>query len=125
MPWTANAPNFGFSSGRPWLPTSESHRPLAVDVQESDRRSALAFTRRCLALRRSNSALRSGALRIVEASERKLVFDRIAGEQHLRCTFNLSDEGIPHASAGETLIASGAVADHSLGPYAAVIEVIE
>ena len=125
MPWTANASNFGFSSGRPWLPTSESHRPLAVDVQESDRRSALAFTRRCLALRRSNSALRSGALRIAEASERKLVFDRIASEQHLRCTFNLSDEGIPHASAGETLIACGAVADHSLGPYAAVIEVIE
>ena len=125
MPWIANGPNLGFSSGRPWLPASESHRELAVDLQANDTGSALAFTRCCLALRRTSPALRTGSLRIVEADDRKLVFDRVGGEQHLRCTFNLSGDAIAHAPSGETLVASGTIADNSLGPYASVIEVIE
>jgi alpha-glucosidase len=125
MPWSASAPNLGFSQSQPWLPAADTHRALAIDVQEHDTHSALAFTKQCLTLRRRCSALRTGSLQIVEASERRLVFDRVACGEHLRCTFNLSESELAHASAGETLIRSGAVADTVLGPYAAVIEVIE
>jgi len=125
MPWSSSAANLGFSQGDPWLPAADSHRALAVDVQSSDPNSALEFTRRCLTLRRRYPALRFGSLRILEAGERKLVFNRVACGQHLRCTFNLSDVPIDHAAAGEVLIRSGSVADSTLGSYAAVIEVIE
>ena len=125
MPWNSEGRSLGFSTGRPWLPAAESHRPLSVDVQEKEPASTLQFTRRCLALRRSNPALRAGSLRVVEAGDRKLVFDRIGGAQHLRCTFNLSDQEVAHSAAGELLLGSGAVADAALGPYAAVIEVMK
>ncbi|MBV9527589.1 alpha-amylase family glycosyl hydrolase [Sphingomonas sp.] len=125
MPWNAGAPNLGFSSGNPWLSAGDSHRSLAIDIQEGDADSTLRFTRRCLALRRAHAALRTGSLRIVEAGERKLVLDRIAGAERLRCSFNLSEEAVAHSANGRVLIATGAVADGTLGPYAAVIEVTE
>ena len=85
----------------------------------------LAFTRRCLAVRRRSPALRTGSLRIVEAEPSKLVFERVACGEHLRCTFNLSDAPAPQVRGGEVLISTGDVADRALGPYAALIEVIE
>ncbi|MGZ2411255.1 alpha-glucosidase [Sphingomonas sp. F9_3S_D5_B_2] len=125
MPWSADAPSLGFSDGTPWLPAADTHRGLAVDLQDGDPASTLEFTRRCLELRKCNPALRAGSLRVVDAGERKLVFDRVACGQHLRCTFNLSETHVPHSRTGEVLIRSGTVADHALGPYAALIEVIE
>ena len=62
MPWKSEAANLGFSTGRPWLPAGDTHAALAVDSQEPDRNSMLAFTRDCLALRRSHIALRLGTM---------------------------------------------------------------
>ena len=125
MPWSSTEPNLGFSTGRPWLPAGESHRFLAVDVQETDKASMLAFTRGCLRLRRVHHALREGAMRVLEAGEQLLVFDRSNAGQHLRCTFNLSDRPASFAAAGRTILSSGDVGDAGLGPYGAVIEEIE
>src|SRR5438445_11240891 len=41
MPWLADQPNLGFSSGMPWLPLGDAHRALAVDRQEHDPASTL------------------------------------------------------------------------------------
>src|SRR5262249_9407829 len=41
MPWAAQAPNLGFTTGQPWLPLASSHRALAVDVQQGDTQSPL------------------------------------------------------------------------------------
>jgi alpha-glucosidase len=125
IPWDSNAPSLGFSSGQPWLPAAEDHRPLAVDVQEAHQGSALEFTRRCLAVRRDNPALRTGSVHVVEAGDRKLIIDRSVDGRLLRCTFNFSDGEVPFSRAGVTLVHSGAVADTVLGPYAALIEVLK
>jgi alpha-glucosidase len=121
MPWSADRPNFGFSAATPWLPPGEAHRPLAVDRQEQDRRSVLAFTRQCLALRNAHVALRHGRLEVVEAGVQRLVFDRSDGRQKLRCTFNLSSSDAPFVPSGKRLCESGDT-DGVLSPYAAVIE---
>ncbi|MFL6764121.1 MAG: alpha-amylase family glycosyl hydrolase [Sphingomicrobium sp.] len=123
MPWSADAPNLGFSSGTPWLPAGESHRALAVDRQNSDSASLLAFTRRCLALRRAHPELRHGSIKIVEAGEQRLVFDRLERET-LRCTFNLSDKPASFSPAGRGIIRTGSVGRDTLGPYAALVEEI-
>jgi alpha-glucosidase len=122
MPWRADAPNAGFSDGEPWLPVGETHCDLAIDRQEADAGSVLNFTRECLKLRHGLAPLRHGSMRIVEAGDQKLVFER--GEQ-FRCTFNLSDRSVSFQASGKALISTGDVSADGLGPYAALIEEIE
>jgi alpha-glucosidase len=92
MPWTAAAPNAGFSAAEPWLPMDPEHVPLAVDRQESDPDSMLNLTRRLVALRRREPALREGDIRMVEGP--LLAFERIAGAERLLCVFNLGDDEV-------------------------------
>jgi len=122
MPWVADAVNFGFSSGMPWLPLGKEHGALAVDLQERGPNSTLAFSRQCIALRRSKSALRTGRIDVVEASSQKLIFDRSDGKQKLRCTFNLSSLPTPYRPSGTRLLATGDCTNGELGAYAALIE---
>jgi alpha-glucosidase len=125
MPWDSTAPNLGFSAADPWLPLGEAHRPLAVDRQETDPKSLLHFTRECLALRQSQPALRCGSMRIIEAGEQRLVFERSDERKRLLCTFNLSPRAAPFRASGRALIKTGAVEPEQLGPYAALIETVE
>jgi alpha-glucosidase len=118
MPWSADEQNLGFTSGEPWLPIGESHRALAVDVQERDASSMLHFTRECLALRNSSPGLGHGSMELVEVGEALIVFDRVLGEQRLRCSFNLSNRPVPFRASGNTLIQVGD------GAYGAMIEQI-
>ena len=94
MPWDNAAPHGGFTSGTPWLPLSGQNLALAVAGQEQDDRSLLAQTRRLLALRRACPALRTGAIDSLSVEGPMLAFDRIEGQQRLRCLFNLSAETV-------------------------------
>jgi alpha-glucosidase len=124
MPWSSSDPNHGFSTGRPWLPSDESHRGLAVETQQKDEGSILSFTRECLALRSANASLRHGSMRILEAGERLLVFERSTDAGTLRCSFNLSDQPVTFASSGMKVMTNGEIGGGLLGPYAAIIEEI-
>lgn len=125
MPWNSAATNLGFSEGEPWLPASKSHAPLAVDRQESSDASLLNFARRCIRFRNASPAIRHGSMRIVEAGNHLLVFDRQSPGQHLRCAFNLSESRVAYTSANRQLLITGEVGAAELGPYAAIIEEIE
>jgi len=125
MPWSSDAPNLGFSSGTPWLPTGDAHRALSVDAQDRDPSSTLAFARQCLALRKDRPALREGRLDLVEAGPQRLVFDRSSSGERLRCTFNLSGSPASFRPSGKRLFATGDCADGQMGPYAAMIEELE
>ena len=125
MPWSATAPNLGFSTAEPWLPPGESHRLLAVDAQQENPASMLAFTRECLELRRAYRVLRHGSMRVIEAGEQKLVFERGGESERLRCTFNLSQQPATFTPAGRMLINAGDIDGGKLGPYAGAIEEIE
>jgi alpha-glucosidase len=123
MPWSSASRNLGFTSGEPWLPLGANHKEYAVDRQNERSDSLLQFTRDCLALR-NRGALRSGSIRIAEAGEQKLVFERAFGGERLRCTFNLSDRSAAFQPSGMPIISIGDVDGSALGPYAAVIEEI-
>jgi alpha-glucosidase len=125
MPWNSASPNLGFSATEPWLPAGENHRTLAIDVQEIGTNSILRFARQCLKLRNGHPSLRHGSMRIVEAGEQRLVFERISTGEALRCTFNLSDRPVSHLSGIRPLISVGDVTADLLGPYSAVIEATE
>jgi alpha-glucosidase len=88
MPWKGDAPDLGFGSRDPWLPFGPDHAALAVDRQEADPHSMLALTRRLLATRNANAALRMGSMEIVTATDTLLVFERRHGNQTMLCAFN-------------------------------------
>jgi alpha-glucosidase len=96
MPWLSNAPDLGFSEGavatqKPWLPVSESHRALAVNVQEQDDASLLNFYRRVLHWRRTQPALVQGDLSLLDLHPQVFGFVRSLGAERVLCLFNLSD----------------------------------
>lgn len=95
MPWVADKPNIGFSYGEPWLPMAPAHKALAAAGQEHDKDSVLWFARRLIELRKQHPALARGDMRITEASGQILAFERIRGDDHILCTFNLSASAAP------------------------------
>ena len=122
MPWRRDAAGHGFTTGEPWLPFGDDHPALAVDVQETDANSLLAFTRSVIEMRRRLPALCWGDFELLEAGGQKLVFERAAEGQRLRCTFNLSGTEAPLSPHNGALFTTGNVMANALGPYAAMIE---
>ncbi|MBL8536720.1 MAG: alpha-glucosidase [Hyphomonadaceae bacterium] len=95
MPWSANEPMAGFSSAPDgWLPLDPRHRALAVDAQERDANSQLAFTRAMVALRRASPVLQIGEFIAHEAPNSALVFERRLDGLRVFCVFNLGPERI-------------------------------
>ena len=101
MPWTASAPDLGFGAAgtkaRPWLPVAESHRSLAVDVQEADTDSLLHHYRHLMQWRRKQPALVDGEMQLLARHEQVLAFVRGQGDQRVLCAFNLSERAATYA----------------------------
>jgi len=94
MPWEADAPNAGFSTGKPWLPVPDAHRPLAVTQQEGDPTSVLGSYRTAIALRTAHPALATGSLRFLPAPETLLIFVRELEGQRVTCLFNFARHAV-------------------------------
>jgi alpha-glucosidase len=127
MPWAADRPALGFSSAEPWLPVGPDHADLAVDRQNADPASLLAWTRVALALRHAHPALRAGAMTMLDTPDTVLAFERVGDGERLLCVFNMT--GAPMdwapAEAGHWQIAcsTGQVADWHLAGFAALVAV--
>ena len=52
VPWTAQAPGFGFTDGEPWLPFDKDAAKRNVESESADEDSTLTFYRRLLRARR-------------------------------------------------------------------------
>jgi alpha-glucosidase len=122
MPWQSSGDSLGFSTGIAWLPPGEAHRALAVDAQEPDSGSMLAFTRSCLRLRLAHPSLRWGSMHIIQTGEQLLVFERALGGDRFRCTFNLSDRPAQVTPAGRAMIQTGDIESGKVGAYSAMVE---
>jgi len=90
MPWLQDAPEAGFTTGKPWLPIAADHRRRAVDAQEGNQRSVLAFYREALAFRRSNSAMQRGDIVFLDTPDHILAFTRSTDSETTLCLYNLS-----------------------------------
>ncbi len=133
MPWQADAPNLGFTSGKPWLPMAPAHRALCVDIQDRDQHSVLNFARRAIAERKLHPALVLGDLVALASSEQVLAFERQHGDERIVCAFNLSRTpatlpftwstaaGHPRLSSLESGTAEADGAQIRLGPLSAFV----
>ena len=111
IPWTANDQQAGFTDGQPWLPIPDAHRARAVDLQEQDERSILAFYREAIAFRRAQPALQRGAIRFIETEPALLAFER----EGILCIYNLSAE--PHKLLLQGRLSGGAMMDLRSSAY--------
>jgi alpha-glucosidase len=89
MPWEKDAPNAGFSTGKPWLPVPEAHRRSAVDAEQGEAGSLLEHYRRFLAFRRGHPALAKGDIDFLAADDHVIVFVRESDDEQVICAFNL------------------------------------
>ncbi len=128
MPWRADEPNLGFTTGAPWLPLAPEHKALAVATQEDDPQSVLRFTRTLLAERWRSPALRHGEIELLDAPAPVLAFQRTHDRERVLCVFNMSGALSAYSDgrlAGATPLAVGCGgAKHldvtlQLPPYAA------
>ncbi|MES2321084.1 MAG: alpha-glucosidase [Pseudomonadota bacterium] len=98
MPWDANAPHAGFTSGKPWLPVAEPHIPAAASAQEDDPESTLNFARRIIAWRRRQPQLTRGEIVFYDAPEPVLALRRdLAGYPGIVAVFNLGPDSVSFA----------------------------
>lgn len=131
MPWLRDATMAGFTSAADaWLPLDPRHRALAVDAEEADPNSVLAFTRAMIALRKASPALREGDITLPQAPAGVGAWGyiRSGGGEAVLCAFNLSDQPgsfVHPGRARRVRLAVGEVdADDDilrLGPYSGAI----
>ena len=81
MVWLGDKMNGGFTEVKPWLPVAMEHLRMAVNVQEADPDSMLAFYRRMLAFRKSRPALAKGGFALHETSQSVVSYVREVGER--------------------------------------------
>jgi alpha-glucosidase len=120
MPWSGEAPPFGFSPAGttvpPWLPQPAGWRVYTVARQRSDPDSMLALYRRALHLRRGERSLGDGTLRWLPSDPDVLWFARGDG---FACVVNLSGGAVVLPDHREIILASAPVVGGVLAPDSA------
>ncbi|QUD88029.1 alpha-amylase family glycosyl hydrolase [Phenylobacterium montanum] len=90
FPWDRAQPMAGFTTAsHAWLPVDPAHAERAVSTQERDPASLLAFTRRLIALRTEEPALRLGEAEVLAAPEGVLAIRRRERGAEVVCVINL------------------------------------
>ncbi|MBN2875403.1 MAG: DUF3459 domain-containing protein [Spirochaetales bacterium] len=108
MQWDASE-NAGFSSAEPWLPVNPDYRERNVASQQSDPESLLRWYTKLLALRRTESALQTGALSWLDAPSDVMAWSRTAGTTRIDVYLNCSPRKPEVAVApGRVLLGSDA-----------------
>ena len=121
MPWSNSCPAGGFGSHEPWLPLGAENIARAVNVQDADDGSLLAFTRQVIALRNATPALRHGAVASCNAHGTLLDFVREQDGAQVRCLFNLSPDPCAVDAGGRILLALNGATPQNLPGYAALL----
>ena len=104
LPWSGDAPPYGFSTGTPWLPQPATWGSLSAAAQTGDPHSVLEFYRRALALRRTLRDELPETLEWLDAPNKdSLLFRR--GD--LRCLLNCGDDPVPLPDGAQILLAGG------------------
>ena len=94
MVWLSDTMNGGFSEVKPWLPVAMEHLRLAVNTQDGDPGSMLAFYRRMLTWRKERPSLTKGAFAIHQTSDSLIAYVRASPDEATFCAFNLGPEPV-------------------------------
>jgi alpha-glucosidase len=98
IPWSGDAPPFGFGpgSGQPWLPQPAGWAALTVEKQLADPSSMLALYRSALELRHDRPELGDGTMNWIDTDGEVLAFRRDPG---FVCVVNVGSDPAPPPDA--------------------------
>ena len=123
MPWTGDAPPFGFSPAEgavpPWLPQPADWRDYTVAAQQADPDSMLQLYRSALRIRHAEPTLGDGPFAWLAAPDGVLAFARGTDGEFV-CVVNLSGSVVPLPVHGQIVLASGPLATRGLPSDTAV-----
>ncbi|MFI6977413.1 glycoside hydrolase family 13 protein [Embleya sp. NPDC050154] len=113
LPWSGDAPPYGFSparaSGPPWLPQPADWADRTAEAQSGDPDSMLTLYRTAIRLRRAESALGDGELTWLPGAPAQVIAftrgDRFA------CVVNLGRDPVELPEHAEPLLTSGPLTD--------------
>ncbi len=105
MPWNAGA-FAGFSTVEPWLPLNPDWPTRNVAAQQHDPVSMLALYRQLLALRRQEPALSVGPIRLIEAPEGVLAYERRFKDRTVSILLNLTPGNVTVDWRGTPLLST-------------------
>ncbi|MFI9358091.1 glycoside hydrolase family 13 protein [Streptomyces lydicus] len=105
LPWSGEAPPYGFGTGGSWLPQPTDWAALTVDAQTGDPASTLELYRTALGLRRRLPGLGDGSMSWQPAPDGVLAFTRPG----LLCTVNTLPHDVGLPSPGTPLLSSAPV----------------
>jgi alpha-glucosidase len=115
LPWSGDAPPFGFSppdaAAPPWLPQPAAWRQYTVEAESAEPGSMLSLYRSALAIRRAQPSTVDESLDWLPAPDGVLAFRR--GEDFV-CVVNLSAGPVPLPEHEAVLLASGPLEDGAL-----------
>jgi len=109
LPWVADAPSYGFTTGTPWLPQPTDWAALAVDTQEADEHSTLHLYRRALRVRKDSPVLGDGELVWVESGHDDVLALERPGDRAMVVVLNTGDGDRVVDVDGDVLVSTGAV----------------
>jgi alpha-glucosidase len=93
IPWTADD-RHGWPA-EPWLPWSPDPGARSVEAQRAEPSSFLHLAHAVLAARRASTALRTGALRLLDgAPDGVLAYERAADDEHRRVWINFGPSAV-------------------------------
>jgi alpha-glucosidase len=115
LPWSGEAPPFGFGPdgcSLAWLPSPTAWRALSVAAQTADPDSTLELYRAALRIRHERPVLQAGTLRWLQTEPGVLAFARDPG---LTCVVNFNDRPVAVTGYGEPLLTSERLTAHGPG----------
>ncbi|MDX3095179.1 glycoside hydrolase family 13 protein [Streptomyces sp. ME01-24h] len=107
LPWSGDAPPYGFGGDRPWLPQPAGWARHTAEAQAADPGSMLNLYRTALRLRRAEQGLGAGPMDWLDGPGDVLAFHREGG---FACVLNLSADPVPLPAHRQLLLASGPLA---------------
>jgi alpha-glucosidase len=109
LPWVADAPAYGFTTGTPWLPQPDDWAALSVDAEEADEHSTLHLYRRALRARRESPVLGDGELVWLDSGHHDVLAMERPGDKPVLVLLNTGAGDRSVDVAGEVLVETGGV----------------
>lgn len=100
MQWSSEL-NAGFSVGTPWIDVNQNYVRINYQDQMADPDSIWHFYRRMISFRKSSEAIRTGEFRLVKATRRLFVFERVCSSESLTILINFSPRPLRYEAKGK------------------------
>lgn len=112
LPWNGDSTPFGFTTGTPWLPLTDSWKELTVEKQSSEPKSALNLFRNALRLR-AEHLISQGEISWLESPEHGSMGSSLLAFQrgNVSIFMNLTDTPIEAKITGRLLLMSAGTID--------------